>query len=330
MAGTRQGQHVVIGPAQRGADGRFLNPDGSRAGQGLRALWRLWREGFGTPWPAPLEDPREAPPPRDIPAGYAAFTFIGHSTFLVRLDDGRVLLFDPVFSERCSPVAWAGPRRVRPPALSLAALDRVDVVLVSHAHYDHMDLPSLRELHARFAPRFVAGLGNAAFLARHGIPDVTELDWGRRATLPGGHVVVFLPMRHFAARTWRDRSRTLWGGFAIEAAGGGRFMHCGDTAWGEHLAAIGQEFGPFDAAMIPIGAYDPEWFMQAVHITPEQAVAAQRDLRARTAIAMHFGTFKLTREPIGEPVDRLRAAVGDQDFRIPRFGETILLPLQNP
>jgi L-ascorbate metabolism protein UlaG (beta-lactamase superfamily) len=327
MAGARQGHHVVR-PAQRDADGRFLNPDGSAAGQPLRQVWKMMREGGGTAWPQRVLDPPQPPPPGAAPPGAAAFTFIGHSSFRVALDDGTVILTDPIFSERCSPLSFFGPKRVRPPALALDALTRVDAVLVSHAHYDHMDLPSLRALHARFAPRIVTGLGNAAWLARKGLPDAVELDWGGRAELPGGHVATFLPMRHFAARGIRDRARTLWGGFAVEAASGGRFLFAGDTAAGPHLDEIGAAHGPFDIGLIPIGAYEPEWFMQAVHITPEQAVEAQRALRVRTAIAMHFATFKLTREGIDEPARRLRATRAAQDFRVPAFGETLVLPLR--
>lgn len=317
----------MVAPAGRDADGRFLNPDGSPAGQKLSQVWRMMRQGRGTPWPKRVADPPQPPPPDRVPPGQAAFTFIGHSSFRVLLDDGTVLLTDPIFSARCSPLSWFGPKRVRPPALALEALSRVDAVLVSHSHYDHLDLPSLRALHARFKPRVVTGLGNAAWLARQGIPGALELDWGGGATLPGAHRATYLPMHHFAARGIRDRARTLWGGFAVETAGGGRFLFTGDTAAGPHLEAIGRAHGPFGAGLIPIGAYEPEWFMQAVHVTPEQALAAQRSLRVRTAIAMHFGTFKLTREGIDEPARRLRAARDGQDFRIPAFGETLVLPL---
>lgn len=328
MAGARRGLDVVkIGPAQRGPDGRFRNPDGGPAGQTLRNLLRMLMEGGGTPWPTGIIDPPQPAPPLTVPDGQASFTFIGHATFLIRLADGTTLLTDPIFSERCSPVSWYGPKRVRPPALSLDTLPRIDAVLLSHGHYDHLDLPSLRALHARWQPRIVTGLGHAELLAKHGISGAVELDWGEAAMLPAGHRATYLPMRHFSARGIRDRSRALWGGFAVEVAQGGRFIFVGDTAAGGHLDVIGSEFGGFGAALIPIGAYEPNWFMQVVHMTPEQALEAQLQLRARTAIGMHFGTFKLTQEPIGEPAARLLAARGAQDFRVPGFGESFVLEL---
>ncbi len=312
---------MTLGPAQR-RKGRFLNPDGSRGGQTFRNLVRMIREGGGTPWPERIEN---TPYPRPEPGpGEVAITNIGHATFLIRTPE-VTLLTDPIWSARCSPVGWAGPRRVRDPGLAWEALPRIDAVLLSHAHYDHMDRPTLQRLHRRDAPFIATGLGNRARLARWGIAGATELDWGQSTTLPGGAVATFTPARHFAARTPFDHSRSLWGGFALELPGGFRLCFVGDTAWGSHLSVIGETLGPFDAALIPIGAYEPLWFMQAVHITPEQAVEAQQALRARTAIAMHHGVFKLTQEPIDEPVLRLQKSKKTADFRNLDVGETLLL-----
>ncbi|MBX9750654.1 MAG: MBL fold metallo-hydrolase [Roseococcus sp.] len=328
MAGARQDEHAVkITPAIRDAKGRFRNPDGGPAGQALPRVARMLLEGKGTPWPQNLTNPPQPPPPAQVPAGHAAFTFIGHASFLIRLADGTTILTDPIFSERCSPLSWWGPKRVRPPALALDALPRIDAVLLSHGHYDHLDLPSLRALYARWQPRLLTGLGHSEFLAKNGIPGAVELNWGEGAGLPGGHHATYVPMRHFSARGIRDRARALWGGFAVEAASGGRFIFVGDTAAGGHLDVIGASFGGFGVGLIPIGAYEPTWFMQAVHITPEQAVEAQAQLRVRTAIGMHFGTFKLTQEAIDEPPRRLLAARGAQDFRVPGFGESLMLEI---
>jgi L-ascorbate metabolism protein UlaG (beta-lactamase superfamily) len=216
---------------------------------------------------------------------------------------------------------------VRPPAIALEALPRIDAVRVSHGHYDHLDIPSLKALHARWRPPVFTGLGHGALLARHGMPGAVELDWGGAAILPGGHRATYLPMRHFSARGLHDRSKALWGGFAVEAASGGRMAFLGDTEAGGHLEMIGRAFGGFGAALIPIGAYEPFWFMQKVHMTPEQALEAQVQLRARTAIAMHLGTFKLTQEASDEPERRLRACCEEQHFRVPQFGATQVVNL---
>ncbi|MFT8244567.1 MBL fold metallo-hydrolase [Roseomonas sp. BN140053] len=309
-------------------DGRFLNPGGEAAGQPLAAVWKLMRAGQGEAWPPRVVDPPQ-PPPEEPPPGHLAVTLIGHDTFLLRFHGGPTLLTDPIWSERCSPFSFAGPRRVRAPALAMAALPPIDAVLLSHNHYDHLDLPSLRALRA---PRILTGLGVGAFLARQGIGGAEELDWWDEAALPNGAVATFLPARHFAARGVLDRCRTLWGGFAIRTGEGRSVLFAGDTAYGSHLAEIGRELGPFAVGLIPIGAYEPRWFMEVVHMNPEEAVRARADLRVDRAVAMHFGTFKLTQEAIDEPPRALTAAreaagLPPEAFRVPGFGETLVLPL---
>ncbi len=310
----------MIQPAQKRGR-RFLNPDGGAAGQPLWQVARMLAEGRGTPWPAQVPV-RHTPLPTPAP-GQVAITMVGHATCLIRTPE-VTLLTDPIWSERASPFSFSGPKRVRAPGIAWEDLPRIDAVLVSHAHYDHMDRASLQRLWARDRPMMVTGLGNAARFARWGMPGAVELDWGQDAALPAGGRATFIPMRHFAARGVHDQGHTLWGGFSVVLPCGFRLCFVADTAWGGHLDVIGQALGPFDAALVPIGAYEPRWFMQAVHITPEEAVAAHHALRARTSLAIHHGVFKLTQEAIDEPATRLVAARGEADFRAPQVGETVV------
>ena len=255
--------------------------------------------------------------------GFAAISFINHATFLIRMD-GVSVLTDPIFSERCSPVQWAGPRRVRLPGIALADLPRPDVVLISHNHYDHMDLPSLRALQRLHAPRFVTTLGNARPLAKLGISAV-ELDWWDDV-VAGGLRITATPARHFSARTPFDRNRTLWAGFML-AGPGGRVLFGGDSGAGPHWREIAGRLGAPDVALLPIGAYEPRWFMGPVHINPAEAVEAHLALGARRSIGMHFGTFQLTDEAMDAPLDALReacaaAGLAPGAFVTQGFGET--------
>lgn len=290
----------------------------------------IW-EGTGARWPWRVANTPFPPPPTIVPEGHVAITFVGHATFLLRFAGGPVLLTDPMWSARCSPLPFIGPRRVRPPAIAFDALPRIDAVLLSHNHYDHADLPTLRRLTRRDAPMMVTGLGVGRWLERRGMPGALELDWWDSVALPGGLRATYLPARHFSARGVTDRARTLWGGFLVEAPGG-RLLFLGDTAMGGHMNEIGAHVGPVGVALVPIGAYDPGWFMRPVHMNPEEALDAARILRARASLAMHFGTFKLTLEPMENPATRLHAAreaagLPPGFFRVPGFGETLLLPL---
>jgi L-ascorbate metabolism protein UlaG (beta-lactamase superfamily) len=270
------------------------------------------------------------PPPDTVGPDSVAITFIGHASFLIRLP-GAVVLTDPVFSERCSPVSWAGPKRVRPPGIALADLPRPDVVLLSHNHYDHMDFPSLRAVQARYAPRFITTLGNARTLAKLGIV-ATELDWWQDTTA-GALSITATPARHFSARTPFDRNRTLWSGFMIDG-GAGTVLFAGDSGAGPHWADIRRQLGAPDVALLPIGAYEPRWFMAPVHMNPAEAVEAHVALGARRSVGMHFGTFQLTDETIDAPLHALNVAVGAigaDTFRTMDFGETCVYGLgQHP
>jgi L-ascorbate metabolism protein UlaG (beta-lactamase superfamily) len=300
---------------------RFRNLDVA-ADRSLRQVLRWATSRQPKPWPERVES-RARYEPREPRAGELLITFVNHSTFLIQ-SPGVALLTDPVWVLRASPVQWAGPARVCDPGIPFDRLPPVDVVLVSHNHYDHMDLATLRRLQHRFGSRIVTTLGNKAFLERRGLRDVVELDWW--TTHEG---ITATPAQHFAARTPLDRNRTLWAGFTVSFAGR-RLFFTGDSGYAAHFADIGMRLGPFDAALVPIGAYEPRWFMSAAHLNPEEAVRAHLDLRSRLSIAMHFGCFQLTDEAIDEPVRDLARAlelhgVSHSMFRVLDPGDTLAI-----
>jgi L-ascorbate metabolism protein UlaG (beta-lactamase superfamily) len=276
-------------------------------------------------WPAHIENRVYPAPGGEVAAGSVAVSFIGHSCFLLRLP-GLNVLTDPVFSERCSPVSFAGPKRVRDPGIALEALPKIDLVLLSHNHYDHLDVASLRKLRRRFpGMRIVTSLGNAKFLAGKGLPGAVELDWWEAHGL-GETRITATPARHFAARTLWDRNETLWVGFVLEHRGS-KIFFAGDTGYTRFFAEIRTRLGAPDISLLPIGAYEPRWFMGPVHMNPADAVRAFLDLGTGQAIGCHFGTFQLTAEAIDQPeidlaVAKAEAGVADDAFVTLDFGET--------
>lgn len=267
-----------------------------------------------------------------VPEGECRITWVGHATFLVQLPGVNVLT-DPVWSTRASPLRWIGPERLVPAALPFAALPPIDAVLLSHDHYDHLDSETVRRLHERFGERltWVTPLGYAEWLARLGISRVAELDWWQDATFGGGFRCTALPARHWARRLPWDAQRRHWASFGLVSADGLRVYFGGDSGYAPLFGEIGARLGPFDASLLAIGAYEPNWFMHAAHMNPEEAVQAWLDLGGRGAfVPMHWGTFRLTDEPPLEPVERLRAAwqmrrLPPGELRVLRHGETLRL-----
>jgi L-ascorbate metabolism protein UlaG (beta-lactamase superfamily) len=304
---------------------RFFNP-GVSTDKSIADLIRWQRMRTRAAWPAHVPNPPRQPLPTDLAADDAAFTFIGHASYLIQFG-GTVMLTDPVFSERASPFTFAGPKRVRAPGLTIAQLPPVDLVLLSHNHYDHLDLASLKALATRFRPTIVTGLGNAALLERHGIRPVVELDWWDRVEPKPGCAITFTPAQHWSSRTMFDRRRTLWGGHWVETQAG-RFYVAGDSGYFGGFREIRARLGTPDVAVLPIGAYEPRWFMQSQHMDPAEAVQAHLDLGARRSLAGHWGTFQLTDEGIEAPVRALETAlqargIAGDDFRAPLPGETL-------
>jgi L-ascorbate metabolism protein UlaG (beta-lactamase superfamily) len=301
---------------------RFFNPH-APGRKSLDDVRRWRRTRHKEPWPKHVEDPVLPPPARAAPDRIAV-TFIGHSTFLLQIG-GVCVLTDPIWSRRCSPVPFAGPRRVRPPGQQLGTLPGVDLLLVTHNHYDHMDLPTLRRVRARWAPPTATGLRNARHLAKADIGWAVELDWWQSVELAGARVT-YVPAQHFSSRGLYDRNECLWGGFVIEVRGVVVYF-AGDSGYAPHFAEIGRRFPRIDLALLPIGAYEPRWFMSQQHVNPEEAVRAHLDLRPRRSLGMHFGTFQLTDEAIDAPVlalreARERAGLAAADFDVLAFGET--------
>ncbi|MCA1652287.1 MAG: MBL fold metallo-hydrolase [Acidobacteria bacterium] len=316
-------------PISDHCDGRrFFNPH--RQARPLKDVVTWMRTRQRTVWPAhvPLV-PHPAPPARVAP-GDVAVTFIGHSTFLIRTAS-TVIITDPVFTSNAGPFGRLGPPRVRPPALAPADLPPIDVVLVSHNHYDHLQPSSLRLFGATAA--YVAPLGGGQFLPRKKLPPggsrlTYELDWWGSASV-GPADVTCVPAQHFSARTAWDRDRTLWCGFVVRVDGVTIYF-AGDSGYSPQFAEIGTRCPGIDVALIPIGAYEPRWFMSPVHMNPDEAVRAHLDVNARVSIAMHFGTFQLTDEAIDEPLRALERArqqhgVAEDAFRALDFGETVTL-----
>lgn len=299
-------------------DGKhFHNAVPRRHGFGALLRWMLSRRPG--PWRKWTDPPPGPPPPKSSEP--FRITLVNHTTFLLQTD-GINILTDPIWSERASPLSWIGPKRHRPPGIRFEDLPTIHVVLLSHDHYDHMDIPTLKRLARQHRPIIYTGLGNARRLAKLGIRDVVELDWWQAASTSGGMRIHAVPAQHFSGRSPFDRDSTLWCGFVI-ASKAGTVCFAGDTAFGPHFEQIASQFPDIDVAILPIGAFRPEWFMGEVHMSPEEAVRAHLQLGARISVASHFGTFRLADDGEDEPVERLRLALMETgtEFWVPRPGE---------
>lgn len=308
------------GPVTDHFDGRrFHNHQSGWQSEGSFLKWQLTAQrGAWRKW---IDDPPGPPPPPRVSDGRLRVTFINHATALLQMD-GLNILTDPIWSERCSPVSWAGPKRHRPPGIRFEDLPPIDVVIISHNHYDHLDLPTLRRL-ARQRPKFISHLGNGALLANHGIGGAHEIDWWEEIPLANGVRITSVPAQHFSARALTDRDVNLWGGFVISGPSGNVYF-AGDTGWGKHFGEIREKFGAIRLALLPIGAYLPRWFMKPAHISPAEAVDAHAAVGAGTSMAIHFGTFALGDDGELEPANELRRSIEERkekSFWILREGE---------
>jgi len=301
------------GPGSDHFDGeRFFNPDGLAGHQeigGGRQGPLMFRFLLGTdkePWPESVPVAPTRPPER-VDGAAMRITWVGHATALVQTQ-GLNILTDPVWSERASPVQFAGPRRVRAPGVRFEDLPKIDVVLVSHNHYDHLDLATLERLWARDRPLIVTSLGNDTILKGRGIQAIAR-DWGGRVPVRPGVAVIVDRVHHWGSRFGKDRNRALWSGFTVTLPGGNLFF-AGDTGLGDMTwPAQAATHGPVRLALIPIGAFRPRQLMSGNHLGPKEAVDVFRRLGAAYALGIHWGTFQLTTEKIDEPREYLSASL---------------------
>ncbi|MBF7730944.1 MBL fold metallo-hydrolase [Pseudomonas sp. N040] len=292
-------------------------------------LWSLLKWQFSrAPQPAWIEQPGPAEPPvlaERVAGSELHVTYINHATLLLQLH-GLNILTDPVWSQRVSPFQFIGPRRHHPPGLSLDQLPAIDLILVSHNHYDHLDLDSLAQLAERFPQaRVVTGLGNAALIAESGFTRINELDWWQSLPLDDQLTLHAVPVQHWSARSRADTNQTLWLGFVLESPDG-PVLFPGDSGLGPEFRLINQRFGAMRFAALPIGAYAPRWFMRDNHMDPDDAVQAHQQLQSQCSMAIHFGTFRLSDEGQFAPPMALQHALQDRhvahhEFRAPQPGE---------
>ena len=310
------------GPPSDHFDGkRFFDPDGVPP-KSLREVlrWQFGGKRARSIWPAWVPSPHADHPPGAVNGGKVRLSFVGHASWLIQAG-GLNILVDPVWSMRVSPVGWAGPKRHNDPGIAFEALPKIDVVLVSHGHYDHLDTRTLSRLAATCAPRVITPLGNDVTMREADASIKAEaFDWHDRVELGNGLTVTLVATRHWSVRGLFDRNRALWASFVLETPAGKIYI-VGDSGYGEgaHFRRVAAAHAPIRLALLPIGAYEPRWFMRDQHMNPEDAVKAMQDCGAEAALAHHHGTFQLTDEAIDAPVIALGQALEAAQLPRERF-----------
>ncbi len=334
VACTSLNPYFTASKSHHRSDG-FVNTDGSRIEKNADDLWAWVKENFNSGLPKP---------PSTFIQGYnfpvvtpdrewltnnrtqTSFTWLGHATMLLQTGGLNVVL-DPIFSERASAVQWLGPKRKVPVPLQIKELPSIDVVLISHNHFDHMDADSVTELARQFpAVRFLVPLGTERWFRQYGIANVRGMDWWETDTLKGTGFH-FVPARHWSVRNFLDRNENLWGGWVVKNAAHS-FFFSGDTGYSNDFKDIGARFGGFDLAALPVGAYEPRWFMRDQHINPDEAVKIHQEVKARKTVGVHWGTFELSMESLDAPLGDVPAAVekaklASDEFILIKHGETL-------
>jgi L-ascorbate metabolism protein UlaG (beta-lactamase superfamily) len=326
---SRRSEKTYSGPKSDHFDGeRFFDPHGAPPKKLREVLrWQFGGERERAKWPEWVQNAFfDTPPPR-VDGGKVRLCFVGHASWLIQVA-GLNILVDPVWSTRVSPVRWAGPKRHNDPGIAFPALPRIDTVLVSHGHYDHLDVTTLSRLAKTFAPRVITPLGNdLAMRAADATIKAEGYDWRDRIELGNAVAVTLVPTHHWSARGMFDRNRALWASFVLETPAGKIYI-VGDSGYGEgrHFRHVAEAHGPLRLALLPIGAYEPRWFMRDQHMNPADAVKALADCGAEAALAHHHGTFQLTDEAIDAPALALADALDAAN--IPRERFAVLKPGQ--
>lgn len=276
-------------------------------------------------WPDWVESEQGDKPISKVSTDEIQVTLINHSTVLIQ-SNGFNIITDPIYSDRASPFSFAGPKRVRKAGVLFEDLPKIDVVIISHDHYDHFDLPTIKKLVARDNPQIFLGLGVGQYLSS--TENVTELDWWQTAAVSDNFKLTFVPVQHFSGRGLFDRFSTLWGGYVLEI-GTKKIYFGGDSGYADHYIKTYERFGAMDLSFLPIGAYAPKEIMEYVHLDPQQAVQAHLDLKSRKSIGIHYGTFQLTAEQIDEPTtllseESIKAGLHESEFVAVEFGQTII------
>ncbi len=304
---------------------KFVNPTLEKQfSPGISDIFNMMKEGRPK-WPKSVENISTPTFKESIGDDELALTFVNHGTFLIQLSELNILT-DPVWSERASPIGWVGPKRVRKPAVSLDSLPSIDIIVLSHNHYDHLDKETLKTLEKRDAPLVLVPLGDKKLLESFGLKNVKELDWWQSESFEDGTEIIFTPQQHSSGRGLFDRDESLWGSFFIKN-GQQSIYFGGDGGYSTHFADIKTRLGSPKIALLGIGAYIPNFFMEAIHTSPKEAVKAHLDLGAEQSIGMHYGTFQLASEKFTRPQEDLAQALkenqlSDDDFIIMNEGET--------
>jgi L-ascorbate metabolism protein UlaG (beta-lactamase superfamily) len=317
------------GPVSDHFDGlHFFDPDGSPPKSLSEVLrWQFGGRSKRATWPDWAPSGFADTPPARVEGGTVRFSFVGHASWLIQTA-GLNILVDPVWSERVSPVSFAGPKRHNDPGIAFDALPRIDIVLVSHGHYDHLDVATLSKLAAKFSPRVITPLGNDITMRSSDSAIKAEaFDWHDRVDLGNELAVTLVPTRHWSARGLYDRNKALWASFVLQTPAGKLYIVC-DSGYGDgkHFRRVADAYGPLRLAILPIGAYEPRWFMKDQHMNPSDAVMALADCGAQQALAHHHGTFQLTDEAIDAPATALGVAL--DEAKIPRERFVALKPGQ--